>query len=178
MHKVQIGNANIEIIKGDIVNQEVDAIVNAANNNFWMGGGVAGAIKKAGGKIIEEKAMEKGPVNPGEVIVTEAGKLKYKKIIHAAVMGQDLKTNEELIKKSTVNTLKKAEELKINSLAFPAFGTGVGGFNLYKCAEIMLNVTIDFLLENKSVNVVKFVLFSEKAYNIFLEKLDIFFHNK
>ncbi len=178
MHKVQIGNASIEIIKGNIVNQEVDIIVNAANNNFWMGGGVAGEIKKVGGKIIEEEAIEKGPVNPGKVIVTEAGELKNKKIIHAAVMGQDLKTNEILIKEATINTLKKAEEIRVTSLAFPAFGTGVGGFNLYKCAEIMLNLTIDFLLKSKFVNVVKFVLFSEKAYNIFLEELDNFFHEK
>ena len=66
----------------------------------------------------------------------------------------------------------------MNSLAFPAFGTGVGGFNLYKCSEIMLNITIDFLLKSKSLRLVRFVLFSEKAYDVFLEELDNFFHNK
>ena len=178
MHKVKIGNGKVEIVCGDITLQDVDVIVNAANNNFWMGGGVAGAIKKAGGRIIEEEAIEKGPIDVGEVVVTQSGKLSCKKVIHAAVMGQDLKTNEELIKKATINTLKKAEEMKMNSLAFPAFGTGVGGFNLYKCSEIMLNITIDFLLKSKSLKLVRFVLFSEKAYDIFLEELDNFFHNK
>ncbi|MEA1986641.1 MAG: macro domain-containing protein [Candidatus Marinimicrobia bacterium] len=178
MKKVQIGNAKIEIIQGDIVKQEVDVIVNAGNNNFWMGSGVAGAIKKYGGEQIEREAIEKGPVEVGEVVVTEAGNLNFKKIIHSAVMGQDLITNEKIIKIATENSLKKADEMNMKSLAFPAFGTGVGKFNLYKCAEIMLNATIDFLLKSSSVKLVKFVLFSEKAYDIFLEELDTFFHKK
>ena len=176
MHKVKIGNGKIEIVQGDIILQEVDVIVNAANNNFWMGSGVAGAIKKAGGEIIEKEAIEKGPVEPGKVVVTQAGKLSCKKVIHAAVMGQDLQTNEKLIKEATLNSLEEVENLKLHSLAFPAFGTGVGNFNLYKCAEIMLNITIDFLLKSKSLKLVRFVLFSEKAYKIFLEELDSFFH--
>jgi len=178
MHSVQIGRAKIEIIKGNIVDQDVNVIVNASNNHFWMGGGVAGAIKKAGGQIIEDEAIEKGPVNSGEIVVTQAGNLACKKIIHSAVMGQDLQTSEEIIRKATINTLKKAEEIKMNSLAFPAFGTGVGKFNLYKCAEIMLNITIDFLLKSKSLQIVRFVLYTEKSYNIFLEELNNFFHNK
>jgi len=134
-----LSGLKIKLIQGDITDQEVDAIVNAANNHLWMGAGVAGAIKRKGGNQIEDEAMKKGPIPIDEAIVTSAGKLKAKYVIHAAVMGQDLITNEEYIKNATLNSLKRAEELKIKSIAFPAFGTGVGGFPLDRCAQIMLD---------------------------------------
>ena len=123
-----LSGLKIKLIQGDITDQEVDAIVNAANNHLWMGAGVAGAIKRKGGREIEDEAMKKGPIPIGEAVITSAGKLKAKYVIHAAVMGQDLTTNEEYIKNATLNSLKRAEELKIKSIAFLAFGTGVGGF--------------------------------------------------
>ena len=82
----------IEVVRGDITKADTEMIVNAANNNFWMGSGVAGAIKAAGGEGIEQEAMAKGPVMPGEAIYTGAGRLPYRGVIHAAVMGQDLRT--------------------------------------------------------------------------------------
>ena len=124
----------IEIIEGDITRVSADALVNAANNHLWMGAGVAGAIKKAGGKEIEEEAVRKGPIPVGEVIETGAGRLPVKFIIHAAVMGQDLRTSAEIIEQATKNSLRKAEELGLKSIAFPALGTGVGGFSLEECA--------------------------------------------
>src|SRR5688572_3706840 len=128
----------IEIVDGDIAAQTTDAIVNAANNAFWMGSGVAGAIKARGGKSIEDEAMAQGPVEPGECVLTSAGRLAAKHVIHAAVMGQDLETSGALIDKATRNALRLAESRDLASIALPAFGTGVGGFPVAQCARIMV----------------------------------------
>jgi O-acetyl-ADP-ribose deacetylase (regulator of RNase III) len=136
-----------------------------------MGAGVAGAIRRKGGKEIEDEAMKKGPIPIGEAIVTSAGKLKAKYVIHAAVMGQDLVTNEEYIKNATLNSLKRAEELKIKSIAFPAFGTGVGGFPIDRCAQIMLDQVKDFSKKTKYLREVLFVLFDKKSYDLWSIKL-------
>jgi O-acetyl-ADP-ribose deacetylase (regulator of RNase III) len=166
-----LSGLKIKLVQGDITDQETDAIVNAANNHLWMGAGVAGAIKRKGGKEIEDEAMKKGPIPIGEAIVTSAGKLKAKYVIHAAVMGQDLTTNEEYIKNATLNSLKRAEELKIKSIAFPAFGTGVGGFPLDRCAQIMLDQVKDFSKKTKYLREVLFVPFDKKSYDIWSIKL-------
>lgn len=130
----------VEIVSfhGDITKLEVDAIVNAANTRLVMGGGVAGAIKRAGGKEIEEEAVAKGPIRIGEAVETTAGKLKAEYVIHSPTMNMDFKTDENKIRLAVRAALKKAEELGIESLAFPAFGTGVGGFSKEKAAEIMV----------------------------------------
>jgi O-acetyl-ADP-ribose deacetylase (regulator of RNase III) len=161
-----LSGVKIKVVQGDITDLEVDAIVNAANNHLWMGAGVAGAIKKRGGKWIEDEAMRKGPIPIGEAIVTSAGKLKAKYVIHAAVMGQDLVTNVEYIKNATLNSLKRAEELKIKSIAFPAFGTGVGGIPMDRCARIMLDQVKDFSKKIKYLKEVLFVLFDKQSYEI------------
>ena len=98
MNSIEISGSKLILLKGDIALEESDAIVNAANNVLWMGSGVAGAIKKEGGQEIEEEAVSKGPIDVGEAILTGSGKLKSKYVIHAAVMGQDLSTNAEIIK--------------------------------------------------------------------------------
>jgi len=161
----------VKLIRGDITEEDVDAIVNAANNHLWMGVGVAGAIKRRGGEEIEKEAMSRGPIPVGEAVVTKAGSLKAKYVIHAAVMGQDLITNEEYIKNATLNSLKRAEELKISSIAFPAFGTGVGGFSVDECARIMLDEVKDFSRKAKYLKEVRFVLFDKKSYDIWSIKL-------
>jgi O-acetyl-ADP-ribose deacetylase (regulator of RNase III) len=166
-----LSGLKIKLVQGDITDLEVDAIVNAANSHLWMGAGVAGAIKRKGGKEIEDEAMKKGPIPIGEAVVTSAGKLKAKYVIHAAVMGQDLVTNEEYIKNATLNSLKRAEKLKIKSIAFPAFGTGVGGFPLDRCAQIMLDQVKDFSKKTKYLKEVLFVLFDKKSYDIWSIKL-------
>jgi O-acetyl-ADP-ribose deacetylase (regulator of RNase III) len=134
----------IKIIQGDITTSNAEAIVNAANNHLWMGAGVAGAIKRAGGKEIEDEAISKGPIPVGSAIETNAGKLKAKYVIHAAVMGQDLVTNENYIREATKSVINLCEKLKLSSVAFPALGTGVGGFPLDECAEIMINEVLKF----------------------------------
>jgi O-acetyl-ADP-ribose deacetylase (regulator of RNase III) len=167
----RLGKIEIKLIQGDITEQEVDAVVNAANNHLWMGAGVAGAIKKKGGVEIEQEAMSKGPIPVGEAVVTGAGNLKARYVIHAAVMGQDLTTNAEYIRNATRNSLKSAEELKIKSIAFPAFGTGVGGFPPDECARIMIDAIRDLSNQADSVKEVRFVLFDKTSYDVWSARL-------
>lgn len=157
----------IEIVKGDITRANTEVIVNAANNEFWMGAGVAGAIKRAGGDVIEQEAMAKGPVMPGQAVYTGAGQLRFKYVIHAAVMGQDLRTNDKLIRQATIASLNIAEKLGVESIAFPAFGTGVGGFPLTACANLMTGVVRAYGSTTKSLKRVQFCLFDDGAFGIF-----------
>lgn len=162
----------IEVQQGDITQLELDALVNAANNRLWMGGGVAGALKKAGGKEIEAEAVKKGPIPVGEAVVTGAGKLKAKYIIHAAVMGPDLKTDAKKIREATKNSLLSGDELGIKSIAFPALGTGVGGFPLNECARIMIDEVRQYSARKTGLEKVVFVLFSQSAYQAFKQELE------
>ena len=172
--EVLLKNTKIKLFRGDITTLKVDAIVNAANNRFWMGGGVAGAIKNKGGSVIEKEAVAQGPKPVGDVVVTGAGNLPAKYVIHAAVMEQDLVTNAQIIVKATLNTLKKSEELGVGSLAFPAFGTGVGRFPLKECARIMLGETFDFLRKGKDIKLksIIFALYDKEAYQAFQEEME------
>ncbi len=156
---------DISLIRGDIAAQDTDAVVNAANNALWMGAGVAGAIKRAGGQEIEREAVAKGPIPIGEAAVTGAGRLKARYVIHAAVMGQDLRTDADKIRSATENSLRRADELGLKSIAFPALGTGVGGFPLDECARVMLEVVRRHT--GGSLEQVLFVLYDEAAYRAF-----------
>ena len=129
----------LEVVEGDIAALAVDAIANAANDHLWMGAGVAGAIKRAGGEEIEREAVAKGPIAIGDAVATGAGRLAARWVIHAAVMGQDLRTSADAIARATRRTLEVADELEAESLALPAFGTGVGGFPLDECAQLMVD---------------------------------------
>jgi len=128
----------LEVVEGNIAELEVDAIANAANNHLWMGAGVAGAIKGAGGDEIEREAVAKGPIQIGDAVATGAGSLPARYVIHGAVMGQDLRTDADTIARTTTRVLEVADEVGARSLALPAFGTGVGGFPLEECAAIMV----------------------------------------
>jgi O-acetyl-ADP-ribose deacetylase len=128
-----------EVVEGDITALEVDAIANAANDQLWMGTGVAGAIKRAGGEEIEREAMAKGPIPIGDAIATGAGRLPARYVIHGAVMGQDMQTTGEFVARTTRSCLQVADELGVTSLALPAFGTGVGGMPHEDCARIMVD---------------------------------------
>ncbi|MCL4458594.1 MAG: macro domain-containing protein [Chloroflexi bacterium] len=163
--------AEIVLVQGDITELEVDALVNAANNHLWMGGGVAGAIKKRGGREIEEEAVRKGPIEIGEAVVTGAGRLKAQYVIHAAVMGQDLRTDAEKIRLATQNSLRRAEELHIKNIAFPALGTGVGGFPKEKAAQVMLEEVRKHLQGPTGLERIVFALFGEDAYLVFEREL-------
>jgi O-acetyl-ADP-ribose deacetylase (regulator of RNase III) len=161
----------LEVIRDDITKVDTEAIVNAANNEFWMGSGVAGAIKSAGGQVIETEAMNKGPVMPGEAVFTGAGRLPFKMVIHAAVMGQDLRTSDRLIRQATIASLNIAEKHRIRSVAFPAFGTGVGGFPMKACANIMVTSVKAYQTRSKNIEKVVFCLFDELGYRVFSDAL-------
>ena len=128
----------LEVREGDIATVEADAIANAANNHLWMGSGVAGAIKRAGGVEIEREAIAQGPIPVGTAVATSAGRLDARYVIHGAVMGQDLATDAALVRRTTRACLVLADELGCESIALPAFGTGVGGFPLDECARLMV----------------------------------------
>lgn len=170
---MRIGNCEIKIIRGDIAELEVDAIVNAANNKLVMGGGVAGAIRKKGGKVIEDEAVKKGPIEIGQAIATSAGKLKVRYVIHAATMGLDFKTDEIKIRNSCESALKKADELKISSIAFPALGCGVGGFPLKASAKIMAQEVMKHLKErNSALKEIIFCMYDKEAFDVFEKNVD------
>jgi O-acetyl-ADP-ribose deacetylase (regulator of RNase III) len=129
---------DVEVREGDIAAVEADAIANAANDHLWMGAGVAGALKRAGGEEIEREAIAQGPIERGTAVATAAGRLSARYVIHGAVMGQDLRTNADLVARTTRACLQLADELGCTSLALPAFGTGVGGFPVDECARLMV----------------------------------------
>jgi O-acetyl-ADP-ribose deacetylase len=157
----------ITVRKGDITESSAEAIVNAANNYLWMGSGVAGAIKHRGGQEVEAEAISKGPIEVGEAVVTGAGNLPQKYIIHAAAMGQDLRTDTTKIRRATINSLLRAEELHLVSIDFPALGTGVGGFPPEQAAIIMIAETKSFLEKSSSLERVGFILFDNDTFESF-----------
>ena len=151
----------LEVSHGDITTLEVDAIANAANNRLWMGGGVAGAIKRAGGEEIEREAIQQGPIEVGDAVATPAGRLPARWVIHGAVMGQDLQTNGDLVRRTTESCLRVADELGAESMALPAFGTGVGGFPVAEAARIMVHAVRDH--RPSSLRRVVFAVFGDDA---------------
>ena len=164
-----VGATTLEVVQGDIATCNVDAIVNAANNHLWMGAGVAGAIKRQGGQVIEDEAVRQGPIPIGTAVVTSGGRLKARYVIHAAAMGQDLVTNAELLRQATSHSLQQASALGLTSIALPALGTGVGGFPVAEAASVMIEATCSVLhnTPQTSLQQVVFVLFTPDAREAF-----------
>lgn len=170
--RLRIGQSSIAIARGDITDWEVDAIVNAASSTLAMGTGVASAIKRKGGVIIEEEAMRQGPVEVGEAVLTTGGNLAATHVIHAAVMGPDLKTDAEKIAATTRAVLALVAKHRITSLALPALGTGVGHVPPAVSATAMLDTVISHLKGTQSgLKRVVFVLYQDDAYKAFTDML-------
>lgn len=178
----------IEVVQGDITGQpDMDAIVNAANTDLVLGSGVAGAIRRRGGDEIDREAQAKGPIRLGEAVATGAGRLPNKYVIHAAAMGYRAEdrlvpkrpgsqSSAAIIADATSNSLLRAEELRLRSIAFPALATGVAGFPVDECAETMIQAAQEYFAvqAKSSVELVRFVLFSEadkKTFDDTLRKL-------
>jgi O-acetyl-ADP-ribose deacetylase len=159
----------LAVREGDIATVDADAVANAANDRLWMGAGVAGALKRAGGEEIEREATALGPIPLGSAVATTAGRLQARYVIHGAVMGQDLTTSADLVRRTTRSCLGLADELGCSSLALPAFGTGVGGFALSECARIMVEEARSF--EPHSLERVIFAVFGDEAYDAFSSEL-------
>lgn len=175
MYTFKIGHIKVVIKEGDITEENVDAIVNPANSLMIMGGGVAGAIKRKGGNEIEREAMRKAPVPIGKAIVTTAGKLKAKYVIHSPTMERPaMRINVDNVRKAAMAALSLASNLDLKSIAFPALGSGVGGVSIRE--SIMTILSVIKLIEDKlkSINEVRLVAWSSKAYEEFVSTVKEF----
>ncbi|MFP6638945.1 MAG: macro domain-containing protein [Myxococcota bacterium] len=157
----------IVLLEGDITEQEVDAIVNAANTDLLLGSGVAGAIREKGGPSIAAECAAHGPVELGQAALTGAGELSARFVIHAAAMELGGAADEESVRAGVRRSLEVAAEADCRSIALPALGAGVGGFSLQRCAEISLEEARSHLAGNSPLMEVRFVLFGEPAFRVF-----------
>ena len=163
--------ARIELWNGDICDLEVDAIVNAANLSLWMSTGVGGALKRAGGDAIEFAAVRQAPVPLGGAIVTPAGNLAAKWVIHAVSLDRERRTSGPVIDAAVRSAIARAREIGATSVAFPALGTGVGGFPLEEAARITVAAVHDELKASPGIEHVIFALRGAAAYHAFSEAL-------
>jgi len=170
--KVKVGSASVAVERGDITDWDVDAIINAANSTLVMGAGVTDALKRKGGVLIEEEAMRQGPVGVGEAVLTPGGNLAATHVIHAAVMGPDLKTDPETITRTTRAVLAIADKHRLTSIALPALGTGVGHVPPAAAAEAMVTAVVAHLKAGKTpLKRVVFVLYQDEAFRAFSDAL-------
>lgn len=160
----------IIIQQGDITEMDVDAVVNAANNDLLLGAGVAGAIRRKGGDSIQDECSAIGTIPIGYAAITGAGYLKARHVIHAASMSlRGVQTTAKSLRTSTAHSLRLAAERGLSTIAFPAIGTGVSGFPVRECAEIMLREAVEHLRGETPVQTIYFVLFDEQTREVFAQ---------
>src|SRR5580692_11235799 len=157
----------IVLTQGDLTEMEVDAIVNAANNDLQLGGGVAGAIRRKGGESIQKECDAIGSIPIGGAAITAGGKLRARFVIHAASMQLGGETSARALRSSTAHALRIASERGLRSIAFPAVGTGIAGFPVPECAQIMLREVAEHLKATTSLEKIYFVLFDAQALSEF-----------
>lgn len=157
----------IVLREGDITEEPVDAIVNAANSALQLGAGVAGAIRAKGGPSIQAECDAHGPIEVGDAAVTGAGELSAKYVIHAAGMPPGGRASEESVRSCFARSLALADEKGCRSVAVPAIGAGIGGLSPQHCAEIMLEVARRHLAGESGIEEIRFVLYGEPMYRLF-----------
>lgn len=157
----------IILMQGDLTEMDVDAIVNAANNDLQLGGGVAGAIRRKGGDDIQRECNAIGSIPVGSAVLTTGGKLKARHIIHAASMELGGRTSASALRNSTAHALHLAAQQALKTIAFPAVGTGIAGFPMRECAEIMLYEAVKHLEKSTSLERIYFVLFGKPSFDVF-----------
>jgi len=164
----RIGDCVVAVERGDITQTQADAIVNPANSGLIMGGGVAGAIKRAGGPTIEKEAIQRAPVAVGEAVATTAGKLRAKYVIHAPTMARPaMNTNLTSVEKATTAALKVARELRLSSIAIPGMGTGVGGVPVREAAQTMIGAIRRHLSEGTTLKHILLISIDEGLTSAF-----------
>ena len=174
--KVKIGEAILELVRGDITDLQVDSIVNAANGALKLGGGVAGAIRRKGGPRIQKECIqiiaEKGRIHTGGAVITAAGHLKASYVIHAVgpIYGEG--DEDKKLRKATINSLKLADVHCFKSIAFPAISTGYFGLPKKRCAEVMLPAVVSYMREGANLRKVILCLYDQETFNIFKETLE------
>ena len=159
--------AKITMRKGDLTDADADAIVNAANNELMLGGGVAGAIRVKGGPAIQHECDRIGPIAVGEAAITGAGQLRARHVIHAASVRLGESTSEMNLRAATRNSLKRANENSLKTIAFPAIGTGIAGFPIERCAQVMLEEVRAHLENPTTLERIDFVLFDRASLEVF-----------
>jgi len=169
--KVNIENRVLEILEADITEMQTDAIVNAANARLILGGGVAGAIKRKGGPKIQEACNKIGGTFVGGAVITTGGNLKAKYVIHAVGPRLGEGNEDKKLKNATLNSLKLADDNNLKSISFPAISTGIFGFPIERCAQIMLKTIIDYLKGKTCLEKVVFCLFGQDSYQVFANQL-------
>lgn len=157
----------IEIVQGDLTEMYTDAIVNAANNDLKLGGGVAGAIRRKGGPQIQAECDEIGTIPLGGAAITSGGKLKARHVIHAASMELGGRTSAHTLRSSTAHALRIAAQNSLKTIAFPAVGTGIAEFPVRECAEIMLRESLRHLDGETTIERIYFVLYDQEALAAF-----------
>jgi O-acetyl-ADP-ribose deacetylase len=157
----------ILIIAGDLVEQDADAIVNAANNDLVLGGGVAGAIRSRGGPSIQQECDAHGPIKVGEAAITNAGELHARYIIHAASMALGGHTTTESLRSSMDDAFRLAREHHVQKIAIPAVGTGIAGYPIEECAVVMADSLRSALTDGWEPSEVRFILFGDGARRVF-----------
>jgi len=167
----KVNNSVLELVEGDITEMDTDAIVNAANSYLKHGGGVAGAIVRKGGRIIQEESDKIGYCPVGQAVITTAGSLKTKYVIHTVGPRMGEGNEDEKLKNATLNSLRLADREGLKSIAFPAVSAGIFGFPIDRCAEIMLKTTIEYLRGDTGLNKVVFCLFGQDSFDVFQKEL-------
>ncbi len=172
--QITINNTTLSLIKGNIIHEETDAIVNAANSRLAGGGGVDGAIHRAGGPKIMEECRKIGGCPAGSAVITTGGNLKAKYVIHTVgPIYQDGKHNEaELLASAYKNSLELAIKNNVKSISFPSISTGAYGYPINEAAEIALKTVMDFIKTNKGLSLVRFVLFSDRDLEVYKKVLE------
>ncbi len=171
MMKVEIGGRTLELVEGDITEMDTDAIVNAANDRLVLGGGVAGAIRRKGGPAIQAECDKIGGTFVGGAVITTGGKLNARHVIHAVGPRMGEGNEDEKLRNATLNSLKVADENGLKSIAFPAISTGIFGFPIQGCAEIMLAAAVEHLRGQTRIERVVFCLFGQDSYDVFAGQL-------
>jgi O-acetyl-ADP-ribose deacetylase len=169
--EVKIKNKLLQLYQGDITEMQTDAIVNAANDRLILGGGVAGAIRTKGGPEIQAECNKIGGTFVGGAVITTAGNLKAKYVIHAVGPRMGEGNEDEKLKNATLNSLKLADQNNLKSISFPAISSGIFGFPIGKCAKIMLSTTIEYLEGQTSLEKVVFCLYGSDSYQVFEKQL-------
>jgi O-acetyl-ADP-ribose deacetylase (regulator of RNase III) len=171
--EVHIGKSTLAILEGDITREETDAIVNAANSGLRGGGGVDGAIHRAGGPAIMVECRKIGHCPTGQAVITTGGNLKARFVIHTVgpVYSGGSRNEAGLLKSAYLESLKLASKNSLKSVSFPAISTGAYGYPLNEAARIALKTAIDYLKEHPEIELVRFVLFGKSTYDVFAEEL-------
>jgi O-acetyl-ADP-ribose deacetylase len=170
--EVKVGGTTLELVEADITEMDVDAIVNPANSRLILGGGVAGAIAMKGGPRIQEDCSRIGGTPVGTAVITTAGNLKARHIIHAVGPRMGEGDEEAKLAGATRSALQLARDKHLRSIAFPAISTGIFGFDMARCAGIMLEVITDYLRGPTQIERVVVCLWGEEAFNVFASELE------